>query len=205
MDCSRSRPPILVLLLVFLLFVESSWSQQAMSPAPTTTLTPAPAPASPPESLCNGIFLSYVLELRERIHPFTSNPADQHYSFRATAIVLNHGTADLVTWTLLVPFRHRELLISVDGGVLANASNSVLPYNTTLDANVTAFSGYPNMDLKTPIEMTNDLSQIQTKISLVGTLFGSPSPTVPLLEFLDLDDPSYICAQLPDFNDSGSV
>ncbi|KAG6487971.1 COBRA-like protein 7 [Zingiber officinale] len=205
MDCSRSRPPILVLLLVFLLSVESSWSQQVMPPAPTAAPTPAPAPAPSPESLCNGIFLSYVLEQRERIHPFTSNPADQPYSFRATATVLNHGTADLVAWTLLVPFRHRELLVSVDGGVLANASSSVLPYNTTLDANVTAFSGYPNADLKTPIETANDLSQIQTKISFVGTLFGSPSPAVPLPEFLDLDDPSYICAQLPGFNDSGSV
>ncbi|KAG6487969.1 hypothetical protein ZIOFF_056727 [Zingiber officinale] len=79
--------------------------------------------------------------LWERIRPFTSNTADQHYSLRATATVLNHCTANLVAWTLLVLFRHRELLVSVDGGVLANASNSVLPYNTTLDANVTAFSG----------------------------------------------------------------
>ncbi|KAG6508438.1 COBRA-like protein 7 [Zingiber officinale] len=218
MDHSRSRPSVFLFLLVCLLSAESSWSQRtrppsiaaapvlvpAPAPALAPALAPAPAPGPSPESQCNGIYISYVIEKRERIHPITRNPADQPYSFRATATVLNHGTADLVSWTLLVPFRHDELLVSIDGGVLANGSASALPYNTTIDANVTAFSGYPNTDLKTPIETANDLTQIQAKISLVGTLFGSPPPAVPLPDFLDLGDPSYSCEPLPGFNGSGS-
>ncbi|XP_074592443.1 COBRA-like protein 7 [Curcuma longa] len=213
MDYSRSWASVLLFLLVFLLSAESSWSDRTRPPsiaaapelAPTPAPALAPAPDPSPESQCNGIYLSYFLEQRERIHPITRNPADQPYSFRATATVLNHGTADLVSWTLLVPFRHDELLVSIDGGVLANGSASALPYNTTIDANVTAFSGYPNTDLKTPIETANDLTLIQAKISLVGTLFGAPPPAVPLPEFLDLGDPSYSCAPFPGFNGSGSV
>ncbi|WOL18359.1 COBRA-like protein 7 [Canna indica] len=72
---------------------------------------------------------------RRSIHSLPTR-ADQPYAFRATATVLNHGTADLLAWTLLVPFRHRELIVSVGGGVLSNGS--AFPYNTTLDANSTA-------------------------------------------------------------------
>ncbi|RWV83654.1 hypothetical protein BHE74_00017139 [Ensete ventricosum] len=197
-----SRPSFVLLLVVLLLSVDDSRSQMAL-PAPAAAPTPAPGPAPPPDVFCNGIYLSYVLEQREKIHPFTSDPADQPYSFGATATVLNHGASDLLSWTLLIPFRHRELIVSVGGGVLTNGST--LPYNTTLDANATAFSGYPNTDLKTAIETANDLSQIEAKITLVGTIFGSPPPVVPLPEFLALDDPSYSCPRPTVYNDSYAV
>ncbi|CAL9074853.1 unnamed protein product [Musa textilis] len=173
-----SRPSFVILLVVLLLSVDDSRSQRAPpAPAPAATPTPAPVPAPSPDAFCNGIYLSYVLEKREKIHPFTSDPADQPYSFGATATVLNHGASDLLFWTLLIPFRHRELIVSVGGGVLTNGST--FPYNTTLDANATAFSGYPNTDLETAIETANDLSQIGAKITLVGTFLGSPPPSVP--------------------------
>ncbi|WOL05539.1 hypothetical protein Cni_G14268 [Canna indica] len=91
----------------------TSRSQRTQPPSGAAVPVPAPAPAPSPDTFCNGVYLSYVLEQREKIHPFTSNPADQPYAFRATATVLNHGTADLLAWTLLVPFRHRELIVSV--------------------------------------------------------------------------------------------
>ncbi|XP_074586419.1 COBRA-like protein 7 [Curcuma longa] len=194
-----------LLLLVFLLSPSTSLSQGAAPPAPAVVpaTTPAPAPAPSPESLCNGILLSYFIQKRQKIHPITSDPADQPYAFTAVATVLNQGTADLLSWTLLVPFRHQELIVSVGGGVLTNGST--LPYNTTLDANATAFSGYPNTDLKTPIETANDLTQIEAKITIVGTFFGSPPPALPLPEFLTLDDPSYNCDAIPGVNDTTSV
>ncbi|WOL10709.1 hypothetical protein Cni_G19468 [Canna indica] len=131
-----SRPLVFLVLVVFLLSASTSRSQRSRPSSGAAVPVPAPAPAPSPDTFCNGVYLSYVLEQREKIHPFTSNPADQPYAFRATATVLNHGTADLLAWTLLVPFRHRELIVSVGGGVLSNGS--AFPYNTTLDANSTA-------------------------------------------------------------------
>ncbi|WOL11210.1 hypothetical protein Cni_G19972 [Canna indica] len=131
-----SRPLVFLVLVVFLLSASTSRSQRTRPPSGAAVPVPAPAPAPSPDTFCNDVYLSYVLEQREKIHPFTSNPADQPYAFRATATVLNHGTADLLAWTLLVPFRHRELIVSVGGGVLSNGS--AFPYNTTLDANSTA-------------------------------------------------------------------
>ncbi|WOK99826.1 hypothetical protein Cni_G08538 [Canna indica] len=131
-----SRPLVFLVLVVFLLSANTSRSQRTRPPSGAAVPVPAPAPAPSPDTFCNGVYLSYVLEQREKIHPFTSNPADQPYAFRATATVLNHGTADLLAWTLLVPFRHRELIVSVGGGVLSNGS--AFPYNTTIDANSTA-------------------------------------------------------------------
>ncbi|URD78195.1 COBRA-like protein 7 [Musa troglodytarum] len=204
-----SRPSLALLLVVLSLSVGGSRSQRtptagvATPPAPAPVPVPTPAPAPSPDSFCNGIYLSYVLERREKIHPFTSDPAAQPYAFSATATVLNHGAADLLSWTLLIPFRHRELIVSVGGGVLTNGS--VFPYNTTLDAKATAFSGYPNTDLKTAIETANDRSQIEAKITIVGTLFGSPPPALPLPQFLALGDPSYSCPRPTAYNDSNLV
>ncbi|OAY78653.1 COBRA-like protein 7 [Ananas comosus] len=122
----------------------------------------APAPA--PDVGCNGVQLSYSLDRRDKIRPFVSDPASQPYSFHATATVLNSGTTPLKSWSLLVAFRHGEILVSASGAVLTDASD--FPYNTSGDA-TTSFSGYPNPDLLTPIATAGDLSLIQAQIDLL--------------------------------------
>ncbi|XP_039129566.1 COBRA-like protein 7 [Dioscorea cayenensis subsp. rotundata] len=174
---------LLHLLPLLLLFISIPSSSPANSPAP------APSPG------CNGILLTYSLDGRNIIRPHVSNPKSQPYSFTATATILNSGDRDLLSWAFLISFRHRELIVSASPGVLTDGS--AFPYSTPQDS-PTSFSGFPNTDLKTPIETANDLTQIQTSISIVGTLFGSPPPAIPLPFNLSLSDPSYRCPA-PDF------
>nr|CAD1833258.1 unnamed protein product [Ananas comosus var. bracteatus] len=152
----------------------------------------APAPA--PDVGCNGVQLSYSLDRQEKIRPFVSDPASQPYAFHATATVLNSGTTPLKSWSLLVAFRHGEILVSASGAVLTDASD--FPYNTSGDA-ATSFSGYPNPDLLTPIATAGDLSLIQAQIDLVGTLFAPAPPYAPLPASLSLADPSFLCPPPP--------
>ncbi|KAJ0979895.1 hypothetical protein J5N97_015369 [Dioscorea zingiberensis] len=190
-----NQTPHLHLLLLFLLF--SLCIPPSLSQAPATPAAPPPSPD------CNGIALSYSLDNRELIRPHVSDPKAQPYAFRATATILNSGDRELKSWAYLIAFKHRELIVSASPAVLSDGSP--FPYTTPQDA-PTSFSGFPNTDLKTPIETANDLSQIQTSISIVGTLFGSPPPAIPLPSSLSLADPFYRCSAPDlDFNSSTSI
>ncbi|KAF0908579.1 hypothetical protein E2562_026628 [Oryza meyeriana var. granulata] len=152
-----------------------------------------PAAAPPPEPDCNGMLLTYTLDDRKKIRPFVAVPDAQPYYFHATATIRNSGTRALRSWTLLLTFAHREILVTVDGAVLTSGTD--LPYNTTAAGagNATSFSGYPQTDLLTPISTAGDLTKIQATVNLVGTLFSGPEPYVPLPSALSLADPSYTC------------
>ncbi|XP_006658992.2 COBRA-like protein 7 [Oryza brachyantha] len=146
-------------------------------------------PANTPED-CNGILLTYNLDRRVKIRPFVDAADDQPYSFQANATLLNSGTRALRSWTLLLTFAHREIIVTADGAVLTSAAD--LPYDTTA-RNATSFSGYPQTDLLTPIATAGDLTKIRATLILVGTLFAGPDPYVPLPSALSLADPSYTC------------
>ncbi|KAG0489770.1 hypothetical protein HPP92_006633 [Vanilla planifolia] len=173
--------PIILLLFFFLstaAFLRPSASQRS----PTTNTAN--------KTSCNGIFLSYQFEGRQKIHPLVSNPAEQPYSFSANVTLLNSGTTDLEAWTLVVGFTHREILVSVSNAVLSDGS--ALPFYSDPKRPV-SFSGFPNPDLKTPIATAGDIFQIQTSISIVGTQFGVPNPGIPLPSMLSLSDPAWSC------------
>ncbi|XP_003559754.1 COBRA-like protein 7 [Brachypodium distachyon] len=144
-------------------------------------VTPPPLPDD--TAGCNGVLLTYTLQGRDRIRPFVS-PADaqsQPYSFRATATVLNSGVRPLAagSWSLLLAFAHREVLVSVSGAVLTSGAD--LPFNTTTAeaGALTSFSESPQRDLLTPIATAGDLARIQATVTLVGTHFAGPEPLTP--------------------------
>ncbi|KAJ4817184.1 Protein COBRA [Rhynchospora pubera] len=154
----------------------------------------APAPA--PDPGCNGVQLTYDLwGGATKIRPFVTDPKQQAYAFRARGTVLNSGTTTLKNWALLIKFKYKEIIVNLEKAVLTNGAD--LPYNTTLDANATSFSGNPSTDLLTPIATANDFNLIQGTVDIVGTLFGAPETLNPLPESLSLADPSYICPPLP--------
>ncbi|XP_010938333.2 COBRA-like protein 7 [Elaeis guineensis] len=166
----------------FLLLLHPSRSQRG---------TPPDASAPAPSALdCNGVLLTYDFQRGQRLRPFVQDPNEQAWAFTATAAILNSGTADLDAWELLIGFRHREILVSASPAVLTDGSP--FPYSTSNDS-ATSFSGYPNPDLKYPIEVAGDLSQISVQISIGGTFFGSPSPAAPLPSSLSLADPAFSC------------
>lgn len=144
---------------------------------------------------CNGVQLTYSLTKLEKIRPFLpSSPKSQPFAFAATATILNNGLVDLLAWSYLIEFSHRELLVSVNPGVLT--SSSPFPFNTSdlPPGSPVSFSGFPNPDLKTPIATANDLAQIQTQMLLTGTLFGASNASAALPARLSLDDPAFLCA-----------
>jgi COBRA-like protein len=144
--------------------------------------------ATRPDVDCNGILLSYNLDNMTRIRPFTSDNKSQPFGFGATASLQNSYTVTLRNYTLVIAFAHREILVSIVGGVLTE--NYPLPYNTTQSPFV-SFSGYPSPDLPTPIATGGDLTKVVVNISLTGTLFGSIHP---LPTNLTLADPSWDCS-----------
>lgn len=151
----------------------------------------SPATVQPANiTTCNGIFLSYQFQTREKIHPFVSKPDDQPYAFAANVTILNSGTTDLKTWVLVLGFSHREILVSLSNAVLSDGS--ALPFASDPKTPV-AFSGFPNPDLRTAIATAGDLSQIQTSVSITGTQFGVAPPSVPLPSTISLSDPAWSC------------
>ncbi|PKA48401.1 COBRA-like protein 7 [Apostasia shenzhenica] len=172
-----------ITLLLFLLSTAAF-----LRPSASQTSAAGSRPAN--QTTCNGIFLTYQFEGRQKIHPTSSKPAEQPYSFSGNVTVLNSGTVDLKAWTLAVGFSHREVIVSVSNAVLSDGS--ALPLFTDPKTPV-SFSGFPNPDLKTPIATAGDLSQIQNSISIIGTQFGVPDPRVPLPTNLYLADPAWTC------------
>ncbi|XP_008813718.2 COBRA-like protein 7 [Phoenix dactylifera] len=158
-------------------------------PSRSQRVADAPAPA-PSAFDCNGVLLTYDFQRGQRLRPFVRDPNDQAWAFNATATILNSGTTNLKAWELLIGFRHREILVSASSAILTDGSS--FPYSTPNDS-ATSFSGSPNPDLKYPIEVAGDPSQIRAQISIGGTFFGSPPPAAPLPSSLSLADPAFSC------------
>ncbi|EHA8591159.1 putative COBRA-like protein 8 [Cocos nucifera] len=157
-SCNHLRR--ILVFVSFLLLFHPSRSQRG---------TPADASAPAPSALdCNGVLLTYDFQRGQRLRPFVQDPNEQAWAFTATATILNSGAADLDAWELLIGFRHREILVSASPAVLTDGSP--FPYSTPNDS-ATSFSGHPKPDLKYPIEVAGDLSQIgMEEVARIGTV-----------------------------------
>ncbi|XP_057486307.1 LOW QUALITY PROTEIN: COBRA-like protein 7 [Actinidia eriantha] len=146
----------------------------------------APSPAA---DACNGIFLSYAYTSGVQLPPtLKSNPTRQPYRFESTVTIINNGLDPLKSWKVWVGFTHEEYLVS--------ASNAILADGTSLPAAVetgTVFAGYPSTDLETAIETAGDLTQMSTRIDLVGTQFGVGSPNIPMPVNISLANDGFVC------------
>ncbi|KAJ3676098.1 hypothetical protein LUZ60_003510 [Juncus effusus] len=164
------------------------------TPDTPSVLLNAPPPPDRPDFECNGIFLSYKIENMTKIRPFLTNGTDttsskQPYGFGATASLQNAYTITLRNYTLIMGFQHKEILVTLVGGVLTD--DYPLPYNTSQSRlSMVSFSGYPNGDLPTPIATGGNFKKVVANISIVGTMFGKQDP---LPKNLTLGDPSWLC------------
>ncbi|KAJ9547600.1 hypothetical protein OSB04_020143 [Centaurea solstitialis] len=137
---------------------------------------------------CNGISISYVYNSGFQIPP-TLPANNQPYNFQSTITLTNAAADRLKSWRLFVAFQHREFLVS--------SSNAVLADGTSLPANVTGgavFAGFPVTDLKTAVETAGDFNQMQARIQLVGTQFGSAPPNFPLPSNMYLVNDGFVCS-----------
>lgn len=140
---------------------------------------------------CSGIFLSYVYNGGEQLPPDVSDQTEQPYRFESTLTVLNNGLEELKSWKVFVGFRHRELLVSVSNAMLANGGS--LPSEV---GNGTVLMGSSVMDLKTAVATAGDLTQMQVRVEMVGTVFGVAPPSVPMPSTLNVTNDGFVCGEL---------
>ncbi|KAH6834795.1 COBRA-like protein 10 precursor [Perilla frutescens var. hirtella] len=138
---------------------------------------------------CNGIFLSYTFEGREREYPFVKNVSGQAWAFQATASILNAGSTELKSWKMFIGFQHNELLVSADGATVVNGDG----FPIRVGNNGTVLAGFPNADLKTAIDTASDYTQMQVQIGLKGTQFGVANKVTPMPKSLKLLNDGYKC------------
>ncbi|XP_058071371.1 COBRA-like protein 10 [Magnolia sinica] len=146
--------------------------------------------AAPPPALnnCNGVFLSYAFNSREKEFPFVKNATAQAYAFQASVMILNASPNDLKAWKIFIGFQYDEILVSADGAVLMDGED--FPARV---GNGTYLSGYPQTDLKTSIETAADWNQIQATIDLKGTQFGLKPPRTPMPKTIRLANDGFKC------------
>ncbi|KAI3973254.1 hypothetical protein MKW92_001494 [Papaver armeniacum] len=151
-------------------------------PSLTNSLTP---PTPPPVSYCNGVYLQYTLTRINQLSP------NEHYPFESTAMILNNGLEDLISWKLFIDFQHKEYLISATIAVLLDGTT--LPADTTTSELV--FSGFPTTDLKSANETQGDIEQMSVTISFVGTELGVKPPNAPMPRSISLLNDGFNCSQ----------
>ncbi|KAK3024307.1 hypothetical protein RJ639_043169 [Escallonia herrerae] len=145
--------------------------------------------APPPEAdTCDGIFLAYNFEGREKEYPRLKNASAQPYSFKASATVLNAGSYELKSWQIFIGFQHDEILVSADGAMVMDGDGLPLRVGN----NGTHLVGYPQTDLKTAIETAGDQSQIMAKVEMKGTQFGVKKGD-PMPKTIKLVNDGYKC------------
>ncbi|WCJ43220.1 COBRA-like protein 10 precursor [Euphorbia peplus] len=134
---------------------------------------------------CNGVYLSYVFNMREKEFPYLKNATAQAWAFNSTATIINTGTFELESWEVFVGFQHKELLVSVSGGSVSDATE--YPVDAS---NGTTFIGD---DLQTSILTAGDYNQISSQIEISGTQFGVKPPAVPMPKTIKLVSDKYEC------------
>ncbi|KAK3021289.1 hypothetical protein RJ639_047280 [Escallonia herrerae] len=145
--------------------------------------------APPPDAdTCDGIFLAYNFEGREKEYPRLKNASAQPYSFKASATVLNAGSYELKSWQIFIGFQHDEILVSADGAMVMDGDGLPLRVGN----NGTHLVGYPQTDLKTAIETAGDPSQIMAKVEMKGTQFGVKKGD-PMPKTIKLVNDGYKC------------
>ncbi|KAL8237775.1 hypothetical protein R6Q59_018856 [Mikania micrantha] len=102
---------------------------------------------------CNGIFLQYTFDSRQKEYPHLKNATAQSWAFKSELIVLNTGTTELKSWQAFIGFQHDEILGSIDGATVLNGDSFPLK----VEKNGTHLTGYPQADMKTAIDTAGDL------------------------------------------------
>lgn len=174
----------------------STSTPAATTPSKTTPSTPAVAAPPPPKKdrpdkiECNGILLTYNVDNMTKIRPFTTDKSMQPFGFGATAALQNSYTVTLRNYSLWIVFKHHEIIVTMNGGVLTE--DYFLPYNTSQAPNV-SISGYPYGDLPTPIATGGNLRKYVHNITMTGTMFGWVDP---LPKKMVLGDPHWDCGNM---------
>lgn len=148
-------------------------------------------PAAPPpeQQHCDGIFITYSFQGREKIYPLVKNTSAQAWSFKATLSVLNAGAVELKAWKVFVGFQHNELLVSADGAVVVDGDE----FPILVGKNGTVFAGYPMTDLKTAIDTAGDFTQMQAQVDIKGTQFGLREKSTPMPKSIKLQNEGFKC------------
>lgn len=137
---------------------------------------------------CNGIYLTYTFVSRTKEYPYLRNVTAQPWAFKSTATITNAGLYPLKNWKMFIGFQNNELLVSASNAVIADADELPAPVG-----NGTTLSGFPQSDLKTSVETAGDLTQIQAKVELTGSLFGIRPPGFPMPRTIKLVNDGYKC------------
>lgn len=148
-------------------------------------------PAAPPpeQDNCNGIFITYSFEGRQKVYPLVKNVSAQAWSFKSMLTVMNTGINELKSWKVFVGFQNKELLISADGAVAMDGDG----FPVKVGKNGTTLAGYPQSDLKTAIDTAGDFTQMAAQISIKGTQFGLSEKTNPMPSTIKLVNEGYKC------------
>jgi len=150
--------------------------------------TQQPKALPPAGETCDGIFITYDFLTRTKEFPKVKNVTAQSWAFSSTASVLNTGKEVVKAWKLFIEFQHDEILVSVGGGSLEEATE--FPASV---GNGTTFVGASQPDLDSAINTAQDLNQMQAIIELSGTMFGVKPPTVPMPKTIKLVNDGYKC------------
>lgn len=150
----------------------------------------AAAPPPPPKGLdtCNGIFLTYSLNSREKEWPHVKDVKKQAWAFKAEASLTNVGDEELKGWQMYIGFQHKEVLVSADGAVPVDSED--FPAEV---GNGTTIAGSSMMDLKTAISTANDWNQIAVRIQMSGTQFGLGKSGKPMPKTIKLVNDGFKC------------
>ncbi|KAK7303725.1 hypothetical protein RJT34_14638 [Clitoria ternatea] len=160
---------------VMLLFSASSWMSQSQAQTADS---------------CNGVFVSYAYTGGRKLPPNMSETGEQPYRFESTVTVLNNGLEEVKSWRVFIGFQHKEWLVS--------ASNAELVDGTSLPGSVengTVLGGSTVTDLKTAADTAGDLSQMQVRVDLVGSLRGVAPPAIPMPSGINLTNHGFLCGQ----------
>ncbi|XP_071698044.1 COBRA-like protein 10 [Rutidosis leptorrhynchoides] len=117
---------------------------------------------------CNGIFLQYNFDTREKEYPHLKNATAQSWAFKSQLTLVNTGATELKSWQAFIGFQHDEILVSTEGATILNGDS----FPMKVEKNGTHLTGYPQADLKTAIDTAGDLTQMSAKVKIKGTMFG---------------------------------
>lgn len=150
------------------------------------TVKAAPPPA---QENCDGVFVTYAFDNREREYPFVKNVTAQAWAFTSMLTVVNTGLNELKSWKVHIGFQHNELLISTEGAVAVGGDG----FPIKAGKNGTVLAGFPQSDLKTAIDTAGDFTQMAAQVKIKGTQFGVAAKSTPMPKTIKLLNDGYKC------------
>ena len=161
---------------------EVCYGQDYDDPKPTSR------PANKKVDNCNGIFLEYNFNGRDKLFPYVRNVSAQAWAFQAEAAITNAGDTELKEWKMFIGFHNREILVSAENAVPVDVED--LPAAV---GNGTTLAGNPMASLKTAIETAGDYNQMQVRVPMKGTQFGLPRGVNPMPKTIKLVNDGFKC------------